>query len=162
MVFRGGELEYDNFELIRGQSHVIKAIQRSKTAGDVTISCNTTLCGFFWVVNSMEATSVTLEVNAKTADCMQSWSCICLHFVINSITAKIATAAFLLMGSITPFLLGGQHYVPQVHSHMSARHWVAPDVGRLRLHTNVGRSSCDLGRPRCRPFGNLGRPRVCV
>ena len=65
MVFRGGELEYDNFELIRGQSHVIKAIQRSKTAGNITISCNTTLGGFFWVVNSMEATFVTLEVNVR-------------------------------------------------------------------------------------------------
>ena len=30
MVFRGGELEYDNFELLRGQSHVIKVTQRSK------------------------------------------------------------------------------------------------------------------------------------
>ena len=47
MVFRGAELEYDNFELIRGQSHVIKVTQRSKTAGNITISCNTTLCGFF-------------------------------------------------------------------------------------------------------------------
>ena len=47
MVFRGAELEYDNFELIRGQSHVIKVTQRSKTAGNLTMSCNTTLCGFF-------------------------------------------------------------------------------------------------------------------
>ena len=47
MVFRGAELEYDNFELIRGQSNVIKVTQRSKTAGNITISCNTTLCGFF-------------------------------------------------------------------------------------------------------------------
>ena len=31
MVFRGAELECDNFELIRGQSHVIKVTQRSKT-----------------------------------------------------------------------------------------------------------------------------------
>ena len=53
MVFRGAELEYDNFELIRGD--VIKVTQRSKTAGNITISCNTTLCGFFWVINSMEA-----------------------------------------------------------------------------------------------------------
>ena len=30
MVFRGAEFEYDNFELIRGQSHVIKVAQRSK------------------------------------------------------------------------------------------------------------------------------------
>ena len=29
MVFMGAELEYDNFELIRGQSHVIKFTQRS-------------------------------------------------------------------------------------------------------------------------------------
>ena len=47
MAFRGAELEYDDFELIRGQSHVIKVIQRSKTAGNLTISCNTTLYGFF-------------------------------------------------------------------------------------------------------------------
>ena len=47
MVFRDAELEDDNFELIRGQSHVIKVTQRSKTAGNITISCNTTLCGFF-------------------------------------------------------------------------------------------------------------------
>ena len=59
MVFRGGELEYDNFELLRGQSHVIKV----KMAGNITISCNTTLCCFFWVINSMEAYSMTLEVN---------------------------------------------------------------------------------------------------
>ena len=55
MVFRGAELEYDNFELIGGQSHVIKVTQRSKTARNITISCNTTLCGFFCVINSMEA-----------------------------------------------------------------------------------------------------------
>ena len=30
MVFRGGELEYDNFELLRGQNHVTKVKQRSK------------------------------------------------------------------------------------------------------------------------------------
>ena len=30
MACRGVELEYDNFELIRGQSHVIKVTQRSK------------------------------------------------------------------------------------------------------------------------------------
>ena len=54
MVFRGAELEFDNFDLIRGQSHVIKVIHRSKTAG-ITISCNTTLCFFFWVINSMAA-----------------------------------------------------------------------------------------------------------
>ena len=46
MVFRGAELEYDNFELIRGQIHVINVTQKSKTAGNITISCNTTLCGF--------------------------------------------------------------------------------------------------------------------
>ena len=55
MVLRGAELEFDNFELIRGQSHVIKVTQRSKTSGNITISCNTTLCGFLWVINSMEA-----------------------------------------------------------------------------------------------------------
>ena len=65
MVFRGAELEYDNFELIRGQSHVIKVTQGSKTAGNITISCNTTLCFFFWVINSMEAYFVTLEVNMR-------------------------------------------------------------------------------------------------
>ena len=63
MVFRGAELAYDNFEPIRRQSHVIKVTQRSKMAGNITISCNTTLCGFFWVINSMEAKFVTLEVN---------------------------------------------------------------------------------------------------
>ena len=66
MVFRGAELEYDNFELIRGQGHVIKVTQRSKTTGNITkitISCNTTLCVFFWVRNSMEAYCLTLEVN---------------------------------------------------------------------------------------------------
>ena len=47
MVFRGAELEYDNFELLRGQSHVIMVTQRSTTAGNITISCNTTLYGFF-------------------------------------------------------------------------------------------------------------------
>ena len=55
MVFRGAELEYDNFELLRGQSHAIKVTQRSETAGNITISCNTTLCVFVWVINSMEA-----------------------------------------------------------------------------------------------------------
>ena len=65
MVFRGGELEYDNFELIRGQSHAIKVTQRSKTAGNITISCSTPLCGLFWVINSMEAKVVTLEVNMR-------------------------------------------------------------------------------------------------
>ena len=63
MVFRGAELEYDNFELIRGQINVIKVTQRSKTAGNITIACNTTLCSFFWVTNSMEAYFFTLEVN---------------------------------------------------------------------------------------------------
>ena len=62
MVFSGAELEYDNFELIRGQSHVIKVTQRSKMAGNITISCNTTLCGYFWVIKSMVA-CLTLEVN---------------------------------------------------------------------------------------------------
>ena len=47
MVFKGAELEYDNFELIRRQIHVIKVTQRSKTAGNISISCNTTLCVFF-------------------------------------------------------------------------------------------------------------------
>ena len=65
MVFRDAELEYDNFELIRGQSHVIKVTQRSKTAGNITISCNTTLCGFFGVLNSMAAYFLTLEVNMR-------------------------------------------------------------------------------------------------
>ena len=65
MVFMGAELEYDNFDLIRGQSHVIKVTQRSQTAGNITISCNTNLCGFFWVINSMEAKFVTLEVNLR-------------------------------------------------------------------------------------------------
>ena len=65
MVIRGAELEYDNFEVIRGQCHVIKVTQRSKTAGNITISCNTSLCGLFWVINSMEATNLTLEVNTR-------------------------------------------------------------------------------------------------
>ena len=65
MVFRGAELEYHNFELIRGQIHVMKVTQRSKTAGNITISCNTTLCGFFWMINSMEAQFVTSEVNMR-------------------------------------------------------------------------------------------------
>ena len=47
MVFRGAELKYDNFELLQGQSHVIKVTERSTTAGNVTISCNTTLWFFF-------------------------------------------------------------------------------------------------------------------
>ena len=55
MVFRGAELEYDNFELIRGQSHMIKVIERSKTVGNITVSSNTTLSVFFWVINAMEA-----------------------------------------------------------------------------------------------------------
>ena len=54
MVFRGAELEYVNFELLRGQSHVIKVTQRLETAGNITISCNTNLCVFVWVINSME------------------------------------------------------------------------------------------------------------
>ena len=29
-------------------------------------------------------------------------------------------------------------------SHMTARHCAAPNVDHLRLHTNVGRSSCDV------------------
>ena len=65
MVFRGAELEHDNFELLQGQSHVIKVTERSTTAGNVTISCNTTLCGFFCVINSMEAYFLTLEVNTR-------------------------------------------------------------------------------------------------
>ena len=55
MVFKSGELEYDNFELLREQRHVIKVTQRSTTAGNITMSCNTTLCGVFRVINSMEA-----------------------------------------------------------------------------------------------------------
>ena len=55
MVFIGAELEYDKFELIRGQSHVMKVTQMAKTAGNITISCNTTLCGFFRVIKSMTA-----------------------------------------------------------------------------------------------------------
>ena len=47
MVFRDAEFEYDSFELIRGQIHVIKFTQRSNTAGNITTSCNATLCGFF-------------------------------------------------------------------------------------------------------------------
>ena len=47
MVSRAGELEYDTFELLRGQRHVIKVTQTSKTTGNITISCNTTLGGFF-------------------------------------------------------------------------------------------------------------------
>ena len=62
MVFMGAELEYDNFEMIRGRSYVIKVTQRSKRP-ETTISCNTTLYGFFWVINSMEAKFVTLDVN---------------------------------------------------------------------------------------------------
>ena len=65
MLFRGGELEYDNFELPGGQSHVIKVTQRSKAPGNITISSNTTLCGFFWVINSMEAYFLTLQVNMR-------------------------------------------------------------------------------------------------
>ena len=52
-------------QVIRGQSHVIKVTQRSKTAGNITISCNTSLCGLFWVINSMEAKILTLEVNTR-------------------------------------------------------------------------------------------------
>ena len=40
MISRGAELEYDNVELLRGQSHVTKVTQRSETAGNITISCN--------------------------------------------------------------------------------------------------------------------------
>ena len=68
MVFSGAELEYVNFELIPGQNHVIKVTQRSKTTGNITkitISCNTTLCVFFWVRNSMDAYFMTLEVNMR-------------------------------------------------------------------------------------------------
>ena len=65
MVFIGAELEYDKFELIRGQSHVIKVTQRSKTAGNITLSCNTSLCGFFRVINSMTAYFLTFEVTMR-------------------------------------------------------------------------------------------------
>ena len=69
MAFRGAELEYGNFELIlRGKNHVIKVTQRYKTTGNITkitISCNTTLCGFVWVRNSMEAYFTTLEGNMR-------------------------------------------------------------------------------------------------
>ena len=44
---------------------MIKVTQRSTTAGNITISCNTTLCGFFWVINSMEAYFLPLEVNMR-------------------------------------------------------------------------------------------------
>ena len=60
MVIRGAELEYDIVEVIRGQSHVIKVTQRSKTAGNIKKSGNTSLCGLFWVINSMEAKQLTL------------------------------------------------------------------------------------------------------
>ena len=60
MVFRGAELEYDIVEVIRGQSHVIKVTQRSTTAGNINKSGNTSLCGLFWVINSMEAKKLTL------------------------------------------------------------------------------------------------------
>ena len=63
MVFRGAELKYDYFEFLQGQRHVIKVTQRSETTGYITISCNTSLCVFFWVINSMEAYFLTLEVN---------------------------------------------------------------------------------------------------
>ena len=65
MVFIGAELEYDKFELIRGQSHVKKVTQGSKTAGNITISCNTTLCGFFRVINSIIAYFLTCEVTMR-------------------------------------------------------------------------------------------------
>ena len=64
----GGHVEavfISTFELIRGHSHVVKVTQRSKTTGNITISCSTTLCGFFCVINSMEAQFVTLEVNMR-------------------------------------------------------------------------------------------------
>ena len=67
MVFRGAELEYDNCELHRGQNQVIKVTQRSETAVNITISCrhNSTLCAFVWLINSMEAYFLTLEVNMR-------------------------------------------------------------------------------------------------
>ena len=40
-----------------------KGHTKVNTAGNITISCNTTLWFFFWVINSMEAYSMTLEVN---------------------------------------------------------------------------------------------------
>ena len=58
-------LNYDNVELIRGQIHAIRVTQRSKTAGNITISCNTTLCIFFRVLNLMEAYFLTLEINTR-------------------------------------------------------------------------------------------------
>ena len=61
MVFRCAELEYDNVELIRGQSHVIKFTQRSNTAERITISCNTTLCSLF--LGDKFNGSILLEVN---------------------------------------------------------------------------------------------------
>ena len=73
MVFRGAELEYDNnyFELLSEvqKSNVINVAQRSKTTGNITMSCNTTLC-FFWAKNSIEAYFLTLEVNMR----LRSWS----------------------------------------------------------------------------------------
>ena len=38
MVCRGVELEYDNFELLRGKNHMIRVTHRSKAAGNITIS----------------------------------------------------------------------------------------------------------------------------
>ena len=63
MVLMGAELGYDNFEVIQRQSHAIKVTQMSKTAGNITISSNTTLCGFSQVINSIEALFWTLEFN---------------------------------------------------------------------------------------------------
>ena len=57
---------------------------------------------------------------------------------------------FALLPLSTSMLLCGGSVCgdPANVSHMTAWHRAAPVVDRLRLHTNVGRSSHDVGRPR--------------
>ena len=45
---------------------MIKVPQRSQTAENITLTSNTTLCGFVLVINSMEAMGFwSLEVNMR-------------------------------------------------------------------------------------------------
>ena len=65
MVFRGDELKYDNSELLRGQNHVIKVKRRSKRPGKKAYHVIPLYAGFFWVINSVEAYFLTLDVNMR-------------------------------------------------------------------------------------------------
>ena len=74
MIFRGAELEYDNFELLRGQSHAIKVTQRSKTAGKITISCSTTLCTAYPSKDSIKIIIAAVSMHTSALPCLSDGS----------------------------------------------------------------------------------------